>query len=93
MNSGLIIGGLALAGLFLLMRRKQAQGGSNALADYATRLEARDAYIDADSGVVVYGDDPRGPTFGSFRDAERYNAVGSPPATESDPLRRGQGYW
>ena len=95
MNSGLIIGGLALAGLFLVMRRKAAaQPGSNALGDYTSMLERRQAYIDADSGVVVYGDDPRGPTFGSFRDAERYNnAVGLTPATGVNPATLGQGYW
>ena len=49
-------------------------GGTPGLVDsYANRLDIKRAVIDETSGVVAYQDDSRGTTFGSFRDAARFN--------------------
>ena len=75
----LMIGAAAIGGFFLWQRSRKRSGGGPApgtpgLVDaYANRLALKSAVIDETSGVVTYQDDPRGPTFGSFRDAARFN--------------------
>ena len=69
--------GLIGLGLWAMAKRNPRQNPErpSLVEEYALMLERRGAVIDDLSGVVVYQDDPRGPTFGSFRDSWRYDAA------------------
>ena len=81
------------AGAFLYMRSRKGKGNgapprdysrpltpeqSPGIEGYAQMLAIKRAVIDDASGVVTFQNDPRGPTFGSARDSQRFdNARGA----------------